>query len=158
MNKPFIPKRFLGAFKCGHRASAREFIDESLSYKLLKIIIASKYSDQQSILELDFITKFNNEYHKAVIKKGDKSAMHRSKYMRQERYGANNARNRDVLSVDRKSCLPLQSFNLKPNPDNLHSDTHLIPLSDIYNKRHENTVISLLDYKKSARLQKKYKL
>lgn len=96
-----IPKRWLGAFKAGHRASAREFIDEKLSYDLLAKIIESKYTDQASIDALDYITKFNNEFHKNVIKKGDTNALHNTDELRKDCYARENARNRDIMSVER---------------------------------------------------------
>jgi len=101
LSRPFIPKRFLGAFKAGHRYSSREFIDESLPYQLLKKIIESNYEDKESIYQLEFLTKFNNEYHKAVIKKGDADAFHNTDELRKERYTANNHRNVDVMSCQK---------------------------------------------------------
>lgn len=107
MSKPYIPKRFLGAFKAGHRASAREFIDEELSYKLLRKILNSNYSDLASMEALDYLTKFNNEYHKAVLKKGDPNALHNTDELYRDRTNANNARNRDILSIWRSTVFSL---------------------------------------------------
>lgn len=54
-----------------------------------------------AIETLDYLTKFNNEYHKAVIKKGDQKAFHNTDQLRKERYSANNHRNNDILSAYR---------------------------------------------------------
>lgn len=96
-----IPKQYLGAFKCGHRASAREFIDEELSQKLLLRILDSDYKDKEAMQALSFITKFNNEYHKNVIRKDDPEALHNTDKLRRDLYSRENARNRDVLSRHR---------------------------------------------------------
>jgi hypothetical protein len=91
-----IPEEFLGAFKAGHRRSSREFIDEELSFKLLKRILQD--GCEESRKHLTYITKFNNEFHKNVIKKGDSTALHFTDELRRDCYARENARNRDVFS------------------------------------------------------------
>lgn len=81
MSKFNIPREFLGAFKKGHRKSAREFIDEELSVELLKKALAGC---EESRKALEWVTKFNNEYHKAVIKKDDPTAFHSSDELRED--------------------------------------------------------------------------
>ena len=139
-----IPKRFLGAFKAGHRPSTREFIDEDLSKQLLSKIKASNWTDKEAIAQLNYITKFNNEFHKNVVKKGDPNALHGEQLsnelrtdrwgniqldkngnpiplnLRQTCYARENAKNRDTLSVqltERKDVqypTPFLSDNYEP--------------------------------------------
>lgn len=91
-----IPVEFLGAFKAGHRASVRPFIDEDLSMKLLKRVLSEDCDESRKHLE--YITKFNNEFHKNVIKKGDKRALHNTDELRHSCYDRENARNRDIFT------------------------------------------------------------
>lgn len=99
MNLNTVPKRWLGAFKRGHRKASQTFIDEELSYDLLKRVIESNYTDEESMNALDYITKFNNEYHKNVIKKDDPNALHNTDELRRSCYALENARNRDMMSI-----------------------------------------------------------
>lgn len=92
-----IPREFLGAFKAGHRASSRPFIDEELSYKLLRKVIEDGCEDARRHLE--YITKFNNEFHKNVIKKGDPDALHHTDELRKDCYARDYARRGDVYVV-----------------------------------------------------------
>lgn len=70
-----IEKKFLGAFKKGHRSDVREFIDEELSFELLK---KARSGCKASETALMWLSRFNNEYHKDLIKKGDPEALHNS--------------------------------------------------------------------------------
>jgi hypothetical protein len=100
MKQRLIPKRFLGAFKKGHRKSAREFIDEELAFKLLDL---AEKGDPEAIKALDWLTQFNNEYHKAVINKNDPNALHNSDKLRQECNQRSYATRNDVFYlVNRK--------------------------------------------------------
>jgi len=90
-----IPKEFLGAFKCGHRMASKDFIDEDFSRELLK---RTMRGDEEAKKALEFLTKFNNEYHKNVLVKEDPDTqLHRGE-LRRERYRAENARNGDVYT------------------------------------------------------------
>ena len=90
-----IPKEFLGAFKAGHRASVRPYIDESLAFALLKKVLKGCKESRQA---LEYLTKFNNEFHRNVIKKGDKTALHNTDVLRLDCYRRENSRNRDVFT------------------------------------------------------------
>lgn len=91
-----IPREFLGAFRAGHRASAREFIDEEFSLKLLRKVIYDNCAEARKHLE--YITKFNNEFHKNVIKKDDRNALHNTDELRQDCYSRENSKNRDLFT------------------------------------------------------------
>lgn len=91
-----MPKEFLGAFKRGHRRASREFIDEELALKLLEKALAGCEEARQT---LEWLTKFNNEFHKNVVKKGDKSALHSSEELRLDCHSRENARNRDIYTA-----------------------------------------------------------
>lgn len=92
-----VPKEYLGAFKRGHRMASKEFIDDEFSFELLK---RAGQNDQKALDALKFLTKFNNEYHKAFLKKGDPDALHNTDKTRKECYAQNNRRNRDALNVN----------------------------------------------------------
>lgn len=92
-----IPKRFLGAFKIGHRVPNRPYIDEELSFQLLNKILASNYTDLESIQQLDYITQFNNEYYQARAPKNS-NPLHISKEHIKANGDANNARRRDIMT------------------------------------------------------------
>lgn len=143
-NKRPIPKRWLGAFKAGHRASAREFIDEELSWKLLKKIEDSNYTDQESIKALDYITRFNNEFHKNVIKKDDPEALHNTEALRKDLYARENARNRDLMSKERKSIISMEPNAIENEDGNTsYSDSFINKNRNL--SGHEDIVNELVD-------------
>ena len=90
-----MPKEFLGAFKKGHRQSAREFIDEELATVLLK---KARAGCEESRAALEWLTRFNNEYHKAVIKRGDPEALHKTPEMISDCDQRNYARRNDIYT------------------------------------------------------------
>lgn len=71
-----IPKEYLGAFKNGHRKSAREFIDEELATKLLERVERGCLESEKALV---WLTKFNNEYYKSVIDRDDPKAFHKTR-------------------------------------------------------------------------------
>lgn len=145
MGRPYIPKRFLGAFKAGHRAASREFIDEKFAYQLLKRILDSNYSDLEAVEALDYLTKFNNEYHKAVLKKNDPNSLHNTEHLYQDRSSANNARNRDIMSILRHRV-----DSLTPTPIETSSGPQLTH-TDIQSESPEDMLIAFIDLKNELR-------
>lgn len=93
LKKP-IPKELLGAFKQGHRPTAREFIDDELAQKLLRLAMDGS---AQALKLLKYISKFNNEYYKGVFT-GTKKDLIQGKKRRRERWRASNQRRSDVLN------------------------------------------------------------
>ncbi len=81
MSKSIIPREYLGAFKKGHRKSAREFIDDELSYTLLE---RAEAGCEESRKALQWIAQFNNEYYKNVIGRNDGQAFHRAQVIPNE--------------------------------------------------------------------------
>ena len=138
-----IPKQYLGAFKAGHRASAREFIDEELSFKLLDKIIKSNYTDQKSMDELAYITKFNNEFHKNVVKKDDPEALHNTEELRKDLYDRENSRNRDIMSVERHKMVSLEPKIAETEGGQMYMDAFLNSGRDLFGQ--EDAVIELMD-------------
>lgn len=105
MRSPIIQKEYLGAFKRGHRASAKEFIDEEFSLFLLKKAEAGCKESKDALL---WLTKFNNEFHKAVIKKGDETALHKTDELRRDCNKRNYARRNDLygfVTTQNYDCL-----------------------------------------------------
>lgn len=98
-NDLHIPKRFLGAFKVGHRPSSKEFIDEDLSRVLLKRVLESNYEDTEALHSLEYITRFNNEFHKNVVRRDDTERLHKTDNQVKDLYSRENSKNRDVMSV-----------------------------------------------------------
>lgn len=98
LNKKQVPKRFLGAFKMGHRPSVKEFVDEEQSWTLLERIYQSDWKDEEAIKALDYLAKFYNEYYRNAVKKGRDSDLHSSDSLRKDCYSRTNARNRDIMS------------------------------------------------------------
>lgn len=108
LKNKWIPKHYLGAFKQGHRVSAREFIDDEFSYQLLEKILDSNWTDVEAMKTLAYITKFNNEHHKNVVKaikpknrKAIKDQLHNTKALVKDCNDRENARNRDIISRNR---------------------------------------------------------
>ncbi len=95
MKRKLIPKEFLGAFKAGHYPSAKEFIDEEFSSGLLRLSELGVLWAQEA---LNWLTQFNNEYHRGVFTKDDLVDLTKGQRGRRERYGAQNARQRDALT------------------------------------------------------------
>ena len=95
MSKFKVPREFLGAFKRGHRQASREFIDEEFSVRLLREVESGSVEAREALL---WLTKFNNEYHKAVIKKGDKKALHNTDELRRDCDRRNYARRNDLYT------------------------------------------------------------
>ena len=104
-----VPKEYLGAFKKGHRYSVRDEVHEDLSWSLLNRIIDSKYTDTAAMEALAFLSKFNNEYLKNVIKKGDETALHNTDALRKDCYYRTNCRNRDIMSINQNKPAPIRS-------------------------------------------------
>lgn len=95
IRKKRIPRELLGAFKEGHRFTARDFVDDEFARKLLNLALRGN-KDAQAVLK--YIAQFNNEYYKAVFTK-TRSDFFRGKKLRREMYDNDNARRRDVLSI-----------------------------------------------------------
>ena len=147
----FVPKRWLGAFKAGHHASAKEFIDETLSWILLYKIEQSEYTDKESMEQLDYIAKFNNEFHKCVIKKNDNSALHSedlSNELKRDVYG-NLVLDKEGNPITLKLRETLYSRKNSLNRDlmsKFRSDVTIEKDSDNYNyKSYEDDLIDFID-------------
>jgi hypothetical protein len=94
LKKQRIPKEFLGAFKEGHRPTAREFIDDEFSHALLLLV---KQGNSEAKLMLSFIARFYNEYYKIVFNKTAKD-LFKGKKRRQELYRNEYSRRMDAFS------------------------------------------------------------
>lgn len=144
---PRIPKQFLGAFKAGHRPSAREYIDETFSWELLKKIQDSNWTDLEAIHALEYITRFNDEFHKNVIKK-DGHALHSTDALRKSCYGRENSRNRDVMAILMEKVVSMDANTYNTDSDDTKADNtgkyHPDKNNRTYNQ--EDIVISILDH------------
>lgn len=113
-----IPKEFLGAFKAGHRSASRPFIDEDLANELLHKVL--KEGCEESRKALKWLSKFNNEFHKNVIKKHDDTSLHCTEDLRKDCYARENSRNRDIWN--KVEILPLDGWTPPPAEENDESD------------------------------------
>lgn len=89
-----VPKEYLGAFKAGHRATSREFIDDEFSFELLA---RAETGDEKAKEALVWLAKFNNERYKCVFKK-DGTDLHRTADERKAHYNAQYARYMDAMT------------------------------------------------------------
>ena len=137
------PKRWLSCWKAGHRKSAREFIDEELSNKLYNRVLYSKWTDQEAMDALDYIHKFNSEFHKNVIKKGDMNALHNTDALRKDCYARENARNRDIHSLENDQLRSLSVTIEGEDPGVITLDTIVNSNRNLLN--YEDTIISLME-------------
>lgn len=151
-----IPREYLGAFKAGHPARSREFIDEEYSFYLLDKIINENCHESKKLLA--YIAKFNNEYHKDFFKNTEEP-LHKKTHLTDERVqtGKNknklishrkscsdrkNSRNRDILSIERKDIQSIEPL-LMHNDDGIgYFDLHLNRSRDL---NHESHLIELID-------------
>jgi Xaa-Pro aminopeptidase len=149
-----IPAQYLGAFKAGHRTSAREFIDEELSWDLLNKIKASNFTDKASMDALAYIAKFNNEFHKNFIidkplhnldeltdeenSSGKKLTQKQSLALRE------NARNRDIMSRENKFLESLDGQTIPKDPENVTLGAKIANNLD-HLRPQEETMVELID-------------
>lgn len=103
-----MPKEFLGAFKRGHRMNSKEFIDEELAERLLDKALNG---DEEASKALAWLSKFNNEFHKNVIKKGDKDALHSTDELRRSCYAREYARQNDMFTFANRVDIPTDSID-----------------------------------------------
>lgn len=96
MIKKRVPKEYLGAFKPGHRKGVREYVDDDFSYKLLEKALDGCLESKKA---LEFLTRFNNEFLRGVVKKNDPKALHNTPKLYKEACDAHNARRRDLTCV-----------------------------------------------------------
>lgn len=86
----------MGAFKRGHRANSREFIDEEFSEALLEKAQAGCVQSRET---LEWLTRFNNEFHKAVFRRGDeKNALHNTPELKRDCNKRNYTRRNDLYT------------------------------------------------------------
>jgi hypothetical protein len=141
-----VPKQFLGAFKHGHRKGVREYIDEELSIQLLARV---ENGDKKALEALEWITKYNNETYRGVLKKNDPEAIHNNDKLYKEASDAHNARRRDLLCNLHSGKVQGQIINASENP----------ALFDIYvNKSrnlesHESSMIDLMSPKAKKKME-----
>ncbi len=145
----------MSCFKAGHRNAAKEFIDDEFAHKLLKRVENSNYTDKEAMEALDFLHKLNSEYYKNVIKKDDPLSLHSTKKLRRDCYARENARNRDIMSVERHKVSrldrPIETdgdvfFVTTISSDSFDGTNHL----GHRRSSHEDTIIDLLDGKMLA--------
>lgn len=128
IKKRRIPKEYLGAFKEGHRFTAREYVDDGFSKKLLEL---ARRGNKEAQEVLRYISQFNNEYYKAVFTKTEKD-LFQGKTLRREMYDNDNSRRRDVMSLG-----------------------YLEISETLYTENPEDCIIEFIDLKKEMKKSKK---
>lgn len=139
-----VPPEFLGAFKQGHRQNVREFIDEELSWQMLERLEKNP-NDKEAREVLEYMTRYNNEFYKGVIRKNDPHAIHKChctgpKHDKTCHYkgavDAHNARKRDLMTKERQ---------FMPSIDDAKRESDATVDVDRLNQ--ENTVAAIIDGK-----------
>lgn len=139
-----VGREFLGAFKMGHTKNVREYIDDELSESLLGQI---NQGSKEARAALEFLTKFNNEYHKAVVKADDPDALHNTKDLRRDCYRRKNAANRDVSAIHGPRMG--RFLDVTGMAVNLLSDTYF----DMGARENiEDSIIAILDFVRAKKL------
>ncbi len=110
-----VPKRFLGAFKHGHRKGVREYVDEEFAFSLLR---KAEAGDKEALKALEWLTKYNNETYRGVVKKNDRKAHHKTKKLYKEVNDSHNARRRDLICNLKSGKLGSPDYTLLSIEDN----------------------------------------
>lgn len=88
--------------------NSKEFIDEELSHKLLEKALAG---DEEAANTLRWLSRFNNEFHKDLIRKGDKNALHKTDELRLDCHRRNYARRHDLYTAADRVDIPQEAFD-----------------------------------------------
>ena len=131
-NQKRIPKEYLGAFKSGHRRGVREYIDEDFSFQLLQ---KAESGDVKALEALKWVTKYNNETYRGVLKKNDPNSLHNTPELYKDACDGHNQRRRDTMCVIKSGNPGAVGVNLGDNPGILNEARLL---------NYEDTLISLV--------------
>ncbi len=71
---------------------------ERKTFKKCYWAVDSDYYDQLNLEQKRFMSRFNNEFYKGNVKKGDPNALHKSDELRKDCYTRNNIANRDIYA------------------------------------------------------------
>jgi hypothetical protein len=128
-----VPKKYLCAFRVGHRKNVRDFVDhDDFSHELLD---RAEKGDKEAERALEWLAKYNAEFYKGFLKKGDKNALHNTKKLYKNVTDAHNARRRDFLN----------------GPHFMEAQTDGDPIEAYLNEHpnfhHEETIIDLISPK-----------
>ncbi len=90
-----VPLRFLPAFSFGCPGSIRDFLDDTLSWRLLK---GALKGDKTAIEQLDFIARFNEEFYRSYFRDGKAalSSLHNTPELQRKLQDAVNAKQKDL--------------------------------------------------------------
>ena len=91
---------------------------------------------------MEYITKFNNEFHKNVVKKDDPKALHNTPELRKDCYARENARNRDVMSVEKYKIDSIEPKYIEGEGGELRVDNFLNKNRNLTN--HEDVFLDSL--------------
>jgi hypothetical protein len=140
-----LPKEYLGAFKCGHRKGVREYIDEEFSYELLEKV---QRGDERAKAALEWITKYNNEIYRGVLKKNDPESIHNTPELYKLATDGHNARRRDLLSAVKSGKIGTVLIQAGEDPSVVCT-----LLNRSRNLNHEDTLIDIVCSHTRAELQ-----
>ncbi len=110
-----VPLRFLPAFSFGSPKVNREFLDDELAWKLLK---KAEKGDLAAVKALDFMARFNEEFHRSYFRggKGDKATLHKTPDLQRKLQDSINSKRKDIWG-SRSRRLPL-------SPNEAYPDVH----------------------------------
>ena len=108
-----VPLRFLPAFSFGCPYVNREFLDDSLAWKLLK---AAQKGDAKAVEQLDYMARFNEEFHRLYFRDGKDTskALHNTQDLKSKAQDSFNSRRKDLWG-SRSRRLPLSPNNIYPD-------------------------------------------
>lgn len=135
-----IPKEYLGAFKAGHRHRTRFYIDETLSWELLRKIVEEDC--KKSASELAYIARFNNEFERGSLKKGDPANLHQGSELEKECYNRKNEIERCDAQTEGFQLISFEPLLLDTEDSSMKFDRQQNQNRDL---NHENTLIELID-------------
>ncbi len=147
--KKRVPKHLRGAFKNGHRLGVTEYIDEEFSFELLKRM---KAGDKEAEAALEWLTKYNNEYYRGILRKDDPTAIHKTRKAYKEATHDHNVRRRDLIGALKSGRMGeganTSLFSIEANSEMIKNAMEKSASTDF-----EDVMIDLISEKTAKRLQ-----
>lgn len=108
-----VPLRFLSAFSFGCPRVNREFLDDALAWRLLA---AANKGDDAAAKQLDFMARFNEEFHRCYFREGkaSKAVLHNTPDLQRKLQDSINAKRKDLWG-SKNLRVPLSANNFYPD-------------------------------------------
>ncbi len=133
----------MNAFKIGHKANMRSYVDDEQSYHLLKKVLLEGCEESRKALV--FLDKYYEETLRGFIKKDDPTALNAKFY--REIVNDRNTKRRDLLNDQASSIFSTEELQNDNNyDDDLHEHLNEEFLNRNKDLNHEDVLIAILDY------------